>query len=82
MKVTMIPIVIGGFGMVIKGPRRFGSWRPSGDYPNDCIIENGQNTEKSPGDLRRLAVPQSPVKDHQITLMLKILEIILIDWLI
>ena len=27
------------------------------------IFENGQNTEKSPGDLRRLAVTQTPVKD-------------------
>ena len=26
------------------------------DYPNDSITENGQNTEKNPGDLRRLAV--------------------------
>ena len=33
------------------------------------IAENGQNTEKSPGDLRRLAVTQTPVKDHQQTLM-------------
>ena len=37
----------------------------SGDHPNYYIIENGQNTEKSPGDLRRLAVTQTPVKDHQ-----------------
>ena len=28
----------------------------SGDRPNYYIIENDQNTEKSPGDLRRLAV--------------------------
>ena len=41
----------------------------SGDYPNYYIIENGQNTEKSPGDLRRLAVTQTPVKYHQLTLM-------------
>ena len=27
-------------------------------------IENGQNTEKSHGDLRRLAVAQTPVKNH------------------
>ena len=33
----------------------------SGDHPNDSIIENGQNTEKSPGDLRRLAVTQTPL---------------------
>ena len=31
-----------------------------GDYPNNHIIENGQNTEKSPGDLRRFAVTQWP----------------------
>ena len=37
-----------------------------GDHPNDSIIENGQNTEKSPGDLRRLAVTQTQVGDPQI----------------
>ena len=31
--------------------------------PNDSIIENGQNTEKNPGDLRRLAATQTQVKD-------------------
>ena len=41
----------------------------SGDHPNFYIIENGQNTEKSPGDLRRLAVSQTQVKDHQLKLM-------------
>ena len=41
------------------------SWRTSGDHPNDRIIENGQNTEKCPGDLRRLAVTQTPAKNHQ-----------------
>ena len=73
MKVTIIPVVIGAFGTVTKGllnrPGRFRSWRPSGDHPNNSIIENGQNTEKSLGDLRRLAVTQTPVKDHQLTLM-------------
>ena len=42
---------------------------PPKKHPNNRIIENSQNTEKSPGDLRRLAVIQSPVKDHQFTLM-------------
>ena len=46
----------------------------SGDHPNYCIIEIGQNTEKSPEDLRRLAVIQTPVKDHQLTLMWKTLK--------
>ena len=39
------------------------------DYPNDRIAENSQNPETSPGDLRRLAVTQTPVKSHQVTLM-------------
>ena len=38
----------------------------SGDYPNDNIIKIDQNTEKNPGDLRRLAVIQTPgVKSSQ-----------------
>ena len=41
----------------------------SEDHPNHGIIEIGQNTEKSPGDLRRLAVTQTPGKDHQLTLV-------------
>ena len=41
----------------------------SRDYPNSSSVEIGQNTEKSPGDLRRLAVTQTSVKDHQITLV-------------
>ena len=69
MKVTIIPIVIGAFDRIIKEIGGFGSWRPNGDHPNKSIIENGQNTEKSLGDLRRLAVTQTPVKNHQLTLM-------------
>ena len=63
---------------IIKGRGGFGSWRPSGDHPNDSIAENAENTEKSPGDLRRLAVTQTPVKDHQLTLMWKTLIIVII----
>ena len=77
MKVTMIPIVIGALRtvtnylllflfLIIKGPGLLGSWRSSGDYPNDSIIENGQNTEESSRDLRRLAITQTPVKNHQL----------------
>ena len=58
---------------IIKGPVGFGSWRPSGDYPNSSTIEDCQNTEKSSGELRRLAVTQYPVKDHQLTLVWKTL---------
>ena len=37
--------------------------------PNDSTGKNGQNTESSPGDLMRLTVTQTPVKNHQLTLM-------------
>ena len=63
MRITIIPIVIGDF-RIIKGIGGLGSWRTSADHPNYSIIENGQNTEKSPEDLRRPAVPQTPVKNH------------------
>ena len=54
---------------IIKEPGGLGSWQMSGDHPNDSIIENGQNTEKRTGDLRRFYVTQTPVKNHQLTLM-------------
>ena len=57
------PIMIGAFGTItkgtIKGTGRLGGWRTGGD----------QNTEKSPGDLRRLAVTQTPLKNHRLKLM-------------
>ena len=40
MQVTIIPIVIGAFGTVTKGPGGLGSWRMRGDHPNYYIIEN------------------------------------------
>ena len=73
MKVTITQIVIGAFVTVtkglLKGQEDLEVWRPSGDHPNNSIIGNGQNTERSLGDFKRLAVTQSPVKNHQITLM-------------
>ena len=69
---TIIPIVIGATGshhMIIKGTGGLGYKRTSGDHPNNYIIGNGQNTEKSPGNLRRLTVIQTPVKGHQLKLM-------------
>ena len=43
-----------------------------GDHPNDGIIDISQNTEKSPEDLRRLAVTQTPVRTHRLTLVGKV----------
>ena len=63
-------MLIGAFGTITKGLLKvFGRRRTTGDYPNYNITENNQNTEKSPGDLRRFAVTQTPVRDHQLKLM-------------
>ena len=53
---------------IIKGTEGLGNKRTSGDHPNYSITEIGQDTEKSPGDLRKLTVTHTPVKDHQLTL--------------
>ena len=49
--------------------RGLGSNWMDGDCPNYCIVEIGQNTEKSPGAFRKLAVTQTPVEKHQHLLM-------------
>ena len=73
MKVTIVPIAIGAFDTITKGLlKRLEDLEVGGrveTIQNYYIIENGQNTEKSPGDLRRFAVTQTPVKDHQLTVM-------------
>ena len=72
MKVSIVPIVIGALGTITKGLLKGLEdldWRTGRDYPNDSIGKNGQNPETSPGDLRRLAVTQTLVKDNQLTLM-------------
>ena len=43
------------------------------DNPNYNIVEIGQNTKKSPGDLRSHAVTQAPV-ENQLTLVGKTLK--------
>ena len=73
MKVIFILILIGALGRVteglLKGLGELGNKRTRGDQPNYYIIEIGQNTGESPGDLRRLAVTQTSLKDQQLTLM-------------
>ena len=50
---------------------RLGNKRTRRDHPNYSVGEIGQNTEKSPGDLRKLALTQTPVKTHRLMLMWK-----------
>ena len=73
MRVKMIIIVIGLLRTVTKGLIK---WVKELEIRRwietiQTFIEIGQNTEKSPGELRRLVVTQTPVKDHQLKLMWK-----------
>ena len=61
---------------VCSGTKRLGedsgkvrNWRTNGDHPNYDIDKSDKNTKKNPEDLRRLAITQIPVKDHQLTLV-------------
>ena len=69
MKVAVIPIVVGALGTVIKGTGRLGKKRTSGDHPKYSIVDIGQNTEKSPGDLKKFVVTQTLVREYQLKLM-------------
>ena len=73
MKLTVITfvivlIVIGALGRVTKDLSKdgwLGNKGTGGDCPNYGIFKIGQNTENSPGKLRRLAVTHTlPVKNH------------------
>ena len=71
--VVFTSIVIGAIGPVIKrinkGTEEHGNKRMSGDFPNYNIIVIGENFEKSSGDLRRLVVTPTPVKNQKLRLM-------------
>ena len=77
MKITIIPIVIGALGTVtkrsVRGVEGLEITRRV-ETSNYSIVEINQNTEKSPGDLRKLAGTQTPVENHQLTLMWKTLK--------
>ena len=68
----MILIVTGILGTVPKGLERgLEELEIRGRIETIQTTKIGQNTEKSPGDQRRLAVIQTPVKDRQLTLVRK-----------
>ena len=52
----MVPLRLG------KGIVSVGSWRKKQDHSDYSIAEIDLNTQKSPGDLKTLAVTHSPVK--------------------
>ena len=78
MKVTIVPIVIGAFSTVTEGLLNGLEDLKVGGRVETIqtteLLKTAQNTEKSSGDLRRLVVSQTPVKNHQLTLMWKTLK--------
>ena len=75
MLVTVIPIVVGVLGTenelqrIRKRIGRVGNRWKNGDHSDDSLGEISQNTEKIPGDLRKLVVAQIPMKDDQFKLV-------------
>ena len=68
LKMIIVAIVIGVSVQSLKIDTKPGGLRnnaTNGDHQNYYIIEIYQNTEKSPGNLKKLAVIQTSVKDHQ-----------------
>ena len=65
MKVMLIPIVIGVLRTILKGLIK--RWE---NLEIRAQVEIGQNTE----DSWRFAVTQTPMKDHQLTLVWKALK--------
>ena len=59
-----------------KATRRPGNKRTNEEDPDYSIIIIGQNTEKGLGDSGRLAITQTPVKNHQLTFVRKTFKII------
>ena len=77
MKLMSITIIIGALSSHQKIGTRTGGLGNNGmggDCSNYSIVEISQNIEKSPGNLRRLPVTQTPVKNNQLTLMRKTLK--------
>ena len=72
MKVTVIPVIVGTLGTVSNGKEkieRIGNQRKNRDHLDHSIVKIGKNIQKSRLDLRRIAVTQTLVKDHQHSLV-------------
>ena len=73
MMVTVMPVVIGALGKIsrslVRGSGRVGNRKTSIEHPNYCTDKIGQITEKIPGDLKRLGVTKTYVRDHQLWLV-------------
>ena len=65
-----------------KGTEKVENRKTGGNHLNYRIVEIGHNTKKSPGDLRRLAVTQTPLKDYQLTLTRMMVVVVVVILLV
>ena len=56
MVILLLPLIIIIIIMLLKRTGTVGNQRTNGDHRDSSIVEIGQNTQHSLGDLRRLAV--------------------------
>ena len=52
---------------IVTGNERLGNKRTCRDHPEKSIYKIRQNTDISPGDLKRHTVPQPPERNHHLT---------------
>ena len=74
MKVTIVPIVIGAFGTINEGLLKGQDDLEVCERVETIHYWERPSTEKGPGDLRKHAVTQTPVKNYQLILRWKILK--------
>ena len=65
---------------IIKGTGGLENKRTSGYYPIYYIIEDSQNTETSPRDLRRLSVTQTSVREFYTSLLTELRNFRILVW--
>ena len=65
---TVMSVINRLLGTVLKSLEEFGSVKTNLELQNYSMIKISQNTEKSPGDLRKHALSQTAVKNHQLML--------------
>ena len=72
MRETVIPVVVGALGTFPKSLEKIlkevGNQKKNRSNLDQSIVKIKQNTEKSPGDVRKFVVTQTPVKVHQLKL--------------
>ena len=73
MKVTIVPIVIGALSTVtkelLKGREDLEVGGRVETIQTTALLRTARILRRVSGDLRRLAVTQTPVKDHKLILM-------------